>query len=65
MNTYTATITREGQKWLATVTNLDGVSTWADTFNELDVRVREAIALAENLPQGAEDSITTEWATNT
>lgn len=60
--TYTATITREGRNWLATVTNLDGVSTWAHSFSGLDTNVREAIALAEDLPEGAEDSIIIEWS---
>lgn len=60
--TYTATITREGRHWLATVTNLEGVSTWAHSFSELDTNVREAIALAEDLPEGAENSIVIEWS---
>lgn len=60
--TYTATITREGRNWLATVTNLDGVSTWAHSFSGLDTNVREAIALAEDLPEGAKDSIIIEWS---
>lgn len=58
---YTATITREGGNWLATVTNLDGVSTWAQSFTQLDTYVREAIALAEDLPDGAEESLFIEW----
>ncbi|ACR18808.1 hypothetical protein I6J22_06570 [Corynebacterium kroppenstedtii] len=59
--TYTADITREGKNWLATVTNLDGVSTWAPNFRQLDFYVREAIALAEGLPDGAEDKLEITW----
>ena len=59
--TYHAVITREGKNWLATVTNLDGVSTWARSFSELAFYVREAIALAEDLPDGAEDSMVIQW----
>ena len=59
--TYTAALTREGPYWLATVTNLDGVSTWADSFSHLDTYVREAIAVADDLPDGAENSIHVEW----
>ncbi|MBC2681985.1 hypothetical protein [Corynebacterium anserum] len=59
--TYTAAVTREGRYWLATVTNLDGVNTWAYSFSHLDACVREAITLAEALPDGAEDAITVKW----
>ncbi|MCQ9335028.1 hypothetical protein NQ042_13260 [Corynebacterium phoceense] len=62
MTTYTATITREGKNWLATVDNLAGVSTWGHSFKELDLYLREAIALAEDMPEGAEDSINIEWS---
>ncbi|MDO4915817.1 hypothetical protein [Corynebacterium sp.] len=58
---YTADITREGKNWLATVTNLDGVSTWAPNFRQLDFYAREAIALAEDLPDGAEDTLEITW----
>lgn len=59
--TYTTTLTRDGNYWLATVTNLEGVSTWGSTFRECDAAVREAIALAEDLPDGAEDTIDVQW----
>lgn len=58
---YTVTVGRENGDWLATVTNLDGVSTWATTFAGLDHNVREAIALAEDLPEGAEDTLAISW----
>lgn len=59
--TYTADITREGKKWLATVTNLGGVSTWAPNFRQLNLYVHEAIALAEDLPDGAEKTLEITW----
>lgn len=58
---YTVTATQQGRYWLATVTNLDGVSTWGYSFSHLDTCVREAIAVADDLPDGAEHSIHVEW----
>ncbi|EEI26268.1 hypothetical protein HMPREF0294_2225 [Corynebacterium glucuronolyticum ATCC 51867] len=58
---YSVRVTREGKDWLAEVTNLQGVSTWATTFSGLDRNVREAIALAENLPDGAEEKLWVSW----
>ena len=43
---YNVDVSRESEDWLATVTNLEGVSTWATTFANLDCNGREAIALA-------------------
>lgn len=62
---YTVDVSPEHGDWLATVTNLEGVSTWATTFANLDHAVREAIALAEDLPDGAEDSLTISWTVPT
>lgn len=59
--TYIVNIAREEGNWLASVTNLEGVSTWAPTFSQLDFYVREAIALAEDLPEGAESSLELTW----
>ena len=50
-----------GKNWLATVTNLDGVSTGAPNFRQLDFYVREAIELAEGLPDGTEDKLEITW----
>ena len=58
---YTANITREGKNWLATVTNLDEVSTWVPNFRRLDFYVREAIVLAEDLLDGAENTLEITW----
>ena len=62
---YNVDVSRENEDWLATVTNLEGVSTWATTFANLDRNVREAIALAEDLPEGAESSLTISWSAPT
>lgn len=62
---YNVDVSRENEDWLATVTNLEGVSTWATTFANLDRNVREAIALAEDLPEGAESSLTISWSVPT
>ena len=59
--TYAVTVTRERGDWLATVTDLDGVSTWAPIFVGLDRNVREAIALAADLPAGAEAALDITW----
>ncbi|RRO98207.1 hypothetical protein CXF43_08650 [Corynebacterium bovis] len=59
--TYTVEVTREDGDWLATVTGFEGVSTWATTFAGLDRAVREAIALAEDLPEGREDQLDIAW----
>lgn len=53
--TYLVEITRdESGVWLANVPALDGAHTDAVDRNQLDVNVREVIALAEDLPDGAE-----------
>lgn len=48
--TYRVVVTREGDAWLADVPDLEGVHTWAKNLPSLDANVREAIALAEDLP---------------
>lgn len=58
---YAVDVARERGEWLATVLTLEGVSTWASTVSDLDRNVREAIALAEYLPDGAEDALTISW----
>jgi predicted RNase H-like HicB family nuclease len=53
--TYRVVVTREDGTWLADVPGLDvGTHTYAKTLASLDQRVREAIALAEDLPRGDE-----------
>ena len=54
MTTYQVIVTREGDAWLADVPGVSGTHTWAKNLPGLDRNVREAIALAEDLPDGAE-----------
>lgn len=52
--TYRVIVTREDDAWLADVPDVAGTHTWARNLPRLDHDVREAIALAEDLPEGAE-----------
>lgn len=52
--TYRVVVIREGDAWLADVPDLPGTHTWAKNLPGLARSVREAIALAEDLPDGAE-----------
>lgn len=51
---YKVSVTREDDAWVADVPDLQGVRTWARDLPTLDRSVREAVALAEDLPDGAE-----------
>jgi hypothetical protein len=51
---YQVSVAREDDAWLADVPDLRGVRTWARNLSSLDRSVREAVALAEDLPDGAE-----------
>lgn len=55
--TYRVVVTREGDSWLADVPDVEGTHTWAKNLPSLDANVREAIALAEDLPEGAEPTL--------
>jgi DNA-directed RNA polymerase specialized sigma24 family protein len=57
MKTYRVVVTREGDSWLADVPDVGGTHTWAKNLPALDRHVREAIALAEDLPEGAEEGL--------
>jgi len=50
-------VTREGDNWLADVPEVEGTHTYARTLARLQDEVREAIALALDLPEGAEAGI--------
>lgn len=54
---YGVVVTRERDAWLADVPSIDGAHTWARDLSKLDGYVREAIALALDLPEGAEASL--------
>lgn len=48
--TYRVVVTREGDRWLADAPDLEGVHSFARNLPSLDRNIREAIALAEDLP---------------
>lgn len=58
---YHVTARKEGCTWLADVTNLAGAHTYARTLTRLDHNVREVIALIEDLPDAAEDTLELDW----
>jgi predicted RNase H-like HicB family nuclease len=57
MSTYRVVVRRESEAWLADAPDLEGVHTWARSLRTLHRAIREAIALAEDLPDGAEDDL--------
>ncbi|MDP3971317.1 MAG: hypothetical protein Q8P61_00195 [Candidatus Nanopelagicales bacterium] len=59
MKTYHVIAQREGDMWIASVTNADGAHTWGHGLRHLHQSVREAIALAEDIED--EDAIELEW----
>jgi predicted RNA binding protein YcfA (HicA-like mRNA interferase family)/predicted RNase H-like HicB family nuclease len=59
--TYTIRVAREAATWLAEVDDLPGAHTYARSLRALDGRVREVVALVEDLPAGAEDALLLEW----
>lgn len=58
-------VTREGGHWLADVPELDGTHTYAKSLVRLDAEVREAIALALDLPEGDEEALKLDWDIHT
>jgi hypothetical protein len=54
---YAVRVSREGTAWLADVAGLAGVHTWAKNLPSLEESIREAIALAQDLPDGAESAL--------
>lgn len=50
--TYTVEVTREGDVWIADVTNLAGAHTHARTLEVLADRVQEVIGLVLDAPEG-------------
>lgn len=59
--TYQVQVTYEDGRWLADVPEVPGTHTWGRTLAGLDRSVREAIALALDLPEGAEASLELDW----
>ena len=58
---YKVVITKERNDWLADIPQLQGVHTFAHSLSSLERNIREAIALAEDLPEGAEEEILLDW----
>jgi hypothetical protein len=65
VTTYHVIATREGDSWLADVSDVDGVHTWAKNLPGLDRNVREAIALADDLEDGAEAGLDLDYEYHT
>ncbi|WP_448061741.1 type II toxin-antitoxin system HicB family antitoxin [Cellulomonas hominis] len=59
--TYTVRVTREGASWLGDVPGLPGGHSYAHSLRALDERMREVIALVEDLPEGAEPGLDLAW----
>jgi hypothetical protein len=59
--TYHVVVTRESGAWLADVPGAAGVQTWARSLSRLDAHIREAIALNEDLAEGAEAGLRIEY----
>ncbi len=65
MSAYNVLVTREGDAWLADAVDVPGAHTWAKNLPTLDHDIREAIALAEDLPEGAEADLSIAYAYRT
>ncbi|HET9516345.1 MAG TPA: hypothetical protein VFO77_01330 [Actinoplanes sp.] len=59
--TYRVVATREGTSWLADAPDVPGAHTWAKNLPSLDRSIREAIALALDLPDDAEADMVLTW----
>ena len=58
---YRVVVRREGGAWLADVPEAPGVQTWARSLARLDAHIREAVALGDDLPEGAEPAMVIEY----
>jgi predicted RNase H-like HicB family nuclease len=63
--TYRVAVTREDDQWLADVPDVPGTHTWGRTLVGLGRSVREAVALALALPEGAEAALSLTWDIDT
>lgn len=54
-------VTRDGTQWLGEVPSLAGAHSYAGNLVALDERMREVIALVEDLPEGAEAGLALAW----
>jgi predicted RNase H-like HicB family nuclease len=62
MTTYTVVVSHDGDLWIADVPALEGAHTQARNLPRLEEAIREVIALVEDLPEGAEQSLQLEFA---
>lgn len=62
---YRVVVTREDDNWLAGVPAVEGTHTYAKSLVKLDHEVREVIALALDLAQGAESTLELDWEIHT
>jgi predicted RNase H-like HicB family nuclease len=62
---YQVLVYREDDAWLGEVPTVAGTHTWAKNLPGLERNVREAIALALDLPAGAEGSVDLTWVYRT
>lgn len=62
---YRVVVTREADNWLADVPQVEGAHTYAQSLAKLDREVREVIALALDLPDGAEGGLELDWDIHT
>ncbi len=58
---YHAQVFYDGNTWSASVTDADGAHTYSRTLRGLEHEIREAIAAAEDLDDGAEAGIELEY----
>ncbi len=63
MKVYHVKAEREGENWTAIVENADGVITWGRGLRHLELSVREAIALADNIDEEGSIPLTWEYCT--
>lgn len=62
---YQVVVTREGENWLADVPAVEGTHTYSRTLPKLEAEVREAIALALDLPEGGEAALELDFELHT
>ena len=58
---YRVVVSHDGDVWVADAPALEGAHTQAGNLTRLDEAIREVIALVEDLPEGAEESIAIEY----
>lgn len=59
---YTVTVTRSGDDWLAVIPGLEGFSETGSTFDELEGSVRSALATGLRLSEDAQKELELVWS---